>query len=223
MEIVEYGLAKVLLPHIEEGELRTVDDLGGPSTTDFRYADRSVRHLAVADAALSGGTLTRIEARRATFDQAMIQSVVFDQCVVLSSDWIDCTLARVKFRDCKILGGNFVDNNWSNVVFERCRLEYLTFDSIRTNAPVVFVDSRLKEVIFRRTDLAGGHMSACALDDVEFDGGSYTNFDVRGNDLSTVRGASNLNGVIIDPIQRQELGEALVSELDLRYLDPDNT
>jgi hypothetical protein len=54
---------------------------------------------------------------------------------------------------------------------------------------------------------------------VEFVGGSYSNFDLRGNDLSMVRGAANLRGAIVSRSQRQELAEALVSELELNYVD----
>jgi hypothetical protein len=65
-------------------------------------------------------------------------------------------------------------------------------------------------------------MSRCNLDNVEFDGGSYDDFDFRGNDLSTVRGAGHLNGILVDPVQRQEIAEALVSELDLSFPNQDN-
>jgi uncharacterized protein YjbI with pentapeptide repeats len=220
MEIEEYGRAKILMPSIEEDDLTAVDDLGGAeSAADFEYADRSVRHLVVADTTLSAGILRRIEAGRVTFSQVALQSVLFDRCVLTSSDWTDCVLSRVVFRDCKLLGTNFVDNKWSNVVFENCRIEYATFDMISASTPVVFVGTRFKEVTFRRTNLPAGHMSGCTLDAVEFDGGSYTEFDFRGNDLSTVRGAGNLGGIVIDPVQRQEIAEALVSELELVYVD----
>jgi uncharacterized protein YjbI with pentapeptide repeats len=220
MEIEEYGRAKILMPVIEDEELIAVDDLeGGASVADFEYADRPVRHLMVADTTLSGGRLRRIEAQRATWTQVTLQSVVFERCVLMSGDWIDCALSRVMFRDCKLLGANFVDNKWGNVVFENCRIEYATFDTIHASTPVVFVGTRFKEVTFRRSDLPAGHMSGCTLDAVEFDGGTYTGFDFRDNDLSTIRGAGNLNGILIDPVQRQEIAEALVSELDLRYVD----
>ncbi|GAA3126235.1 uncharacterized protein YjbI with pentapeptide repeats [Kribbella aluminosa] len=220
MEIEEYGRAKVLKPSIEDDELIAVDDLeGAASLADFEYADRSTHHLAVADTTLSGGKLSRIEAQRVTVTGATLQSVVIDHCVLMSSDWIDCVLSRVMFRDCKFLGANFVDNKWSNVVFQDCRIEYTTFDTIHASTPIVFVGTRFKEVTFRRSELHAGHISNCTLDAVEFDGGTYTDFDFRDNDLSAIRGASNLNGILIDRVQRQELAEALVSELDLRYAD----
>ena len=218
MEIEEYGLAKVLKPHIDDAELRQVDSLEGDgSLTEFDYTDKAVRHLAVAEQALLGGRMSKVQTERVTFDQVNLQSVLIADCVLASSDWMDCALSRVVFRNCKILGANFVENKWASVVFENCRIEFATFDSVQATAPIVFIDTRFKDVTFRRSEFPGGHMARCTLDDVEFDGGTYTDFDFRNNDLSTIRGAGNLNGVLIDPVQRQEIAEALVSELDLRY------
>lgn len=223
METEEYGLARVLKPQIDDEELRQVDSLeGAGSLADFDYSRRSVRHLTLAERTLLGGRMTKIEAERVTFDRVTLQSVLIEGCVLASSDWTDCALSRVVFRNCKILGANFVENKWASVVFQNCRIEYATFDSIQATAPIVFVDTRFKDVTFRRTEFPGGHMARCTLDGVEFDGGRYTDFDFRGNDLSTVRGAGYLNGVMIDPVQRQEIAEALVSELDLRYPDKDS-
>ncbi|GAB3953191.1 pentapeptide repeat-containing protein [Kribbella albertanoniae] len=220
METEEYGLAKVLTPHIDDAELRNVDGLAGSGAlADFTYGPRSLRYLAVEERRLLGGRVSQVEAERATFDQVALQSVVIERCVLASSDWMDCALSRVVFRNCKLLGANFVENKWANVVFQNCRIEFATFDSIQATAPIVFIDTRFKDVTFRRSDLPGGHMSRCTLDDVEFDGGTYTNFDFRGTDLSTVRGAGYLNGILIDPMQRQEVAEALVSELELHYPD----
>jgi len=218
MEIEEYGLAKVLKPHIDDAELRQVDSLEGDgSLTEFDYTDKAVRHLAVAEQALLGGRMSKVQTERVTFDQVNLQSVLIADCVLASSDWMDCALSRVVFRNCKILGANFVENKWASVVFQNCRIEFATFDSVQATAPIVFIDTRFKDVTFRRSEFPGGHMARCTLDDVEFDGGTYTDFDFRNNDLSTIRGAGNLNGVLIDPVQRQEIAEALVSELDLRY------
>jgi hypothetical protein len=223
METEKYGRAQVLKPHVDLAELRQVDSLDGDGTvSDFDYGQRHVRYLAVAEQALLGGRISKIEADRATFDQVSLQSVLIVDCVLGSSDWIDCALSRVVFRSCKILGANFVDNKWASVVFEDCRIEYATFDLIHTSSPAVFVDTRFKDVTFRRTELQGGHVARCTLDNVEFDGGVYTDCDFRTTDLSTVRGAGNLNGVLIDPPQRLEIAEALVSELDLHYPDSGN-
>ncbi len=224
MDTEQYGRAQVVKPHVDLAELHQVDDLDGgvsgdATLSDFDYGPRHVRDLAVADQTLLGGRMSKLVADRATFDAVTAQSVLIVDCQLSSSDWIDCSLNRVVFRGCKLLGANFVDNKWANVVFDNCRIEYATFDTIHTSTPAVFVDTRFKEVTFRRTEFAGGHMARCTLDNVEFDGGTYTGFDFRSTDLSTIRGAGHLNGALIDRVQRLELAEALVSELDLHYPD----
>jgi uncharacterized protein YjbI with pentapeptide repeats len=223
MEIEEYGLAKVLKPHIDDAELRRVDGLEGDGPlADFNYADSAVRHLVVAERSLLSGRMSKIEAGHVAFEQVALQSVSFEDCVLGSSDWTDCTLSRVVFRNCKILAANFVENKWANVVFENCRIEYSTFDYIQASTPIVFIDTRFKDVTFRRSEFPRGNMTRCTLDNVELDGGNYRDFDFRGNDLSTIRGAGHLSGILIDPVQRQEIAEALVSELDLRYPNQDD-
>jgi uncharacterized protein YjbI with pentapeptide repeats len=219
MEIAHYGLAEVVLPHLDE-ELYDVEHLDGHEPLrHFNYRGHAIRHLSVTDRTLSNGRVSKVEAQRATISRLNAQSVEFDQCVLSSADWDECVLSRVVFRNCKILGAAFTNNKWSNLVFEDCKIEYTTFNSVRAGAPVVFVNSTLSDVTFEGCDLPNGHMSGCALRGVEFVGGGYHRFDLRGNDLSTIRGASNLDGVVISRAQRQELAEALVSELNLHYVD----
>ncbi|MGH8628210.1 MAG: pentapeptide repeat-containing protein [Gammaproteobacteria bacterium] len=217
MDVVKYGCSKIVLPYIEDG-LGSVEDLGRDEPlSGYLYADRKVRHISVLGGRLSSGRICKIEAERATFTGVRFNSGQFENCLFISSEWDQCSLSRVVFRDCKILGATFRENKWSNVIFDRCKIEYGTFESVRASAPIAFVDTQFKQVTFTGCDFPKGHMSGCELESVEFIGGGYHEFDLRDNDLSRIRGAANLHGVFISPAQRQELGEALVSELDLRY------
>jgi hypothetical protein len=58
---------------------------------------------------------------------------------------------------------------------------------------------------------------ACDLRLTEFDGGTYRGLDLRGNDLSQLRGIASLRQVIIDRAQTLQLAEALGDELDVTY------
>ncbi|MGQ0777210.1 MAG: pentapeptide repeat-containing protein [Pseudonocardiales bacterium] len=217
MEVVKYGSSEIVLPYIED-DLDAIDDLDSHEPlSDFLYVDRQVRHISVSGGRLTGGRICKIEAERVTFTGTRFNSGQIEHCLFVSSEWDRCTLSRVVFRDCKILGAIFTENSWANVVFDSCKIEFSAFDSIQASAPVVFVNTHLKQVTFTGCDFPKGYMSGCELESVEFIGGGYHEFDLRGNDLSTIRGAANLHGVIISPAQRQELAEALVSELDLRY------
>lgn len=219
MDIVTYGRADVVLPHVEE-ELQEVDHLDGyEPLRHYRYSDKKLRQLSIADRRLSNGRISKIETRRATLSRVSIQSAYIESCVFASTEWVECALARVVFRDCKILDATFSDGRWANLVFDGCKIEYANFRSIRSGAPVIFVNTTFRDVTFEGCDLPGGHMSGCQLRDVEFVGGGYHEFDLRRTDLSTIRGAANLQGAVVSSDQRHELAEALVSELDLHYLD----
>lgn len=219
MEIGKYGRAEVTLPHVDD-DLHEVGHLEGHAPIrHYLYTGRSIRQLSIAERILSNGRISKIEAQRATFSRANFQSARIEHCVFGSAEWDECTLSRVVFRNCKILGATFSDNKWANVIFDGCKIEYTSFESVQASAPVVFVDTSFKEVTFVGCDLPGGHMSGCELKDVEFVGGGYDEFDLRGNDLSTIRGAANLDGAVISSAQRHELAEALVSELNFRYID----
>lgn len=217
MEVTKYGRSEIILPYIEDS-LDVVDDLDcDEPLSDYLYTDRQVRHISASGVRLASGRIVKIEAERATFTDVRFNSGQIERCLLISSEWGQCTLSRVVFRECKILGANFIENKWANVVFDRCKIEYSTFESIQASAAVAFVNTQFKQVTFTECNFPKGHMSGCELDSVEFIGGGYHEFDFRDNDLSTIRGAANLHGVFISPVQRQQLAEALVSELDLRY------
>jgi len=219
VEIVTYGQAQVVPPFVED-DLRPVDDLRGEDPlSGFLYADREIRHLSTASSQLRNGRVRNVEAQRVAFNRVRLESLWIERCLLASAEWDECDLSRVVFRNCKILGGRFTGNRWASVVFDGCRIDYVTFESVRTSAPVVFTNTRLNDVTFADCVFPGGHMSGCELQAVTFAGGRYEEFDLRGNDLSTIRGAANLDGAVIAPAQRPELAEAFVAELDLRYLD----
>ncbi|WP_371782613.1 hypothetical protein [Streptosporangium subroseum] len=55
----------------------------------------------------------------------------------------------------------------------------------------------------------------CDLTLAEFDDGKYRGLDLRGNDLSGLRGVSTLKRIIIDRPQLQGLAEAFASDLEI--------
>lgn len=217
MKAAKYGRSKITLPHIDD-VLNTVDDLDRDEPlSDYLFADHRVRHISVSGSVLTRGRICKIEAERATFTNVRFNSQQIEQCLFISSEWYQCRLSRVVFRDCKILGASFKENKWSDVIFDRCKIEYSTFESIEASAPVAFMDTQFEQVTFSGCNFSKGHMSGCELESVGFIGGRYDEFDLRNNDLSTIRGAAHLDGVFISPAQRHQLAEALVSELNLRY------
>lgn len=219
MKTTRFGRTEVVLPG-HDNDLRAVPDLGRRGVlADFEYASESIRQLDLTDRRLSRGRLRAIEAERATITDTALDSLTFERCTLLSSHWERTRLSRVIFQDCRFIGMTVEEQRWANVIFQGCAFEFAQLSTVRSTGPIAFVDCTLKDVAFTGCDFSRGHVSGCDLRDVEFQGGSYAEMDLRGNDLSSVRGAMSLAGAIVSRDQRSDLAEALVSELDLHYVD----
>ncbi|GHH70707.1 hypothetical protein GCM10018793_05160 [Streptomyces sulfonofaciens] len=115
------------------------------------------------------------------------------------------------------MGARMEDVILDNVLFERCKLDYSTLTGVRAAGPVIFSQCSLRETTFTTTDLGRALFDACNLRQAEFDGGRYRGLDLRGNDLSQLRGIASLKQVIIERAQTLQLAEALAAELDVTY------
>ncbi|GHF58973.1 hypothetical protein GCM10018790_41170 [Kitasatospora xanthocidica] len=133
--------------------------------------------------------------------------------------WADSKLSRVVFTNCKIMGGNLSGLALDNVLFDNCKLDYSTFEKLRATGPLVFNRCVLTESTFTGCDLTSAAFNNCTLRDTEFGRGTYKATDLRGNDLTALRGVGNLTEVIIDRAQQIELTQALIAELDVTFGD----
>ncbi|GGZ92835.1 hypothetical protein GCM10010344_70650 [Streptomyces bluensis] len=92
-----------------------------------------------------------------------------------------------------------------------------TLTRVRAAGPVIFSQCSLRETTFEAADLSAAAFNDCDLRLAEFDSGTYRSLDLRGNDLSQLRGLASLKQVIIDRAQTLQLAEALAAELDVTY------
>ncbi|WP_326812369.1 pentapeptide repeat-containing protein [Streptomyces scopuliridis] len=185
--------------------------------TEFHYADAGLRDLDLADTHLMDGRITGLKAQRTRLDKIRIDSVEFSGCDLGSLQWTDSKISRAVFRDCKLMGAMLTDVTLDSVLFENCRLDYSTFTQIRAAGPVIFSKCSLRETTFAAADLGAALIDDCDLRLTEFDGGKYRGLDLRGNDLSQLRGLASLKQIIIDHTQTLQLAEALAAELDVTY------
>ena len=216
-----FGRVSVTLPSLNEPGiyLSTVPSLeGGRGTVqDFKYADADLRTLDLADTHLITGRVTGLLAQRTQFAEVRIDSVEFADSDLGAAQWTDSKLSRVVFRNCKLLGATLSGVALDNVLFEGCKLDYATFDQVRAVGPVAFSKCVLSEATFNGCDLGSAAFDDCALRLTEFGRGKYQGCDLRGNDLSAIRGVGALAGVVIDRAQQTQLAEALAAELDVTY------
>ncbi|MER7845010.1 pentapeptide repeat-containing protein [Kitasatospora sp. NPDC096077] len=223
MDSITFGRVTVALPRLDEpglylSNVTTLDSARG-IVQDFQYGDADLRDLDLAETSLITGRVSALRADRVQLDKVRLDSVEFDTCDLATARITDSKLTRVFFRNCKLMGGNLTGLNLDNVLFENCKFDYASFDQVRATGPVVFSKCVLTEATFTGCDLGGAVLDACTLRLTEFARGKYKDLDLRGNDLTSLRGVSSLGKVIIDRAQQAELAEALIGELDVTFGD----
>ncbi|MEU1671870.1 pentapeptide repeat-containing protein [Streptomyces roseifaciens] len=223
MNHLTFGRVRIAVPDLTEPGLRlprvqSLESVRG-SVQDFHYADADLRDLDLTGVQLITGRITSLHTARLRLEWADLHSVEIDACDLGSARWTDSKLTRVVFRHCKLMGAALDGLTFDHVLFESCKLDYTAFNKVRAVGPTVFSRCSLSEATFNDCDLSDTVLSDCTLRNTEFNPGRYQRLDLRGNDLSAVRGAASLSRIVIDRSQQAGLGQALVAELDVTYGD----
>ncbi|MFF5204824.1 pentapeptide repeat-containing protein [Streptosporangium sp. NPDC000396] len=204
---------------MDDADLDEVDSLEGEhgKLRDFRYADAHLPELPLTGTQLMDGRVTGLTTQRARLDDLSLYSVEFSGCDLSGLRWADSKLSRVTFTDCKLLGAVWEEVTLDDVIFERCKLDYAAFTRLRAVGSVIFTGCSLREARFSGSDLSDVAFEECDLPLTEFDGGTYRGCDLRGNDLSGLRGVSALKKIIVERSQLQGLAQALAAELEITF------
>ena len=199
--------------------LARVRSLGAGSLSGFAFGGASLRELDLRDVTWRQGVLRELRTERTSMTALDARSVEFTGCELGSLRWTRGKLTRARFDGCKLLGARFADLTSSSVVFTDGKLDYAVFDRVRASGPVVFVRCSLREAVFTGCNLAGCLFDECDLSAAEFGPGHYRGCDLRGNDLSAIRGAHHLKNIVLDRVQVLQLAEALVADLGVTFPD----
>lgn len=213
----------VSLPSLDEPGryLSNVTSLEGGRgrVAEFHYGDAELRAFDLAGTHLMDGRVSGIRAQQVRWEDVRFDSVEWSGCDLTAFRWSGGKVSRTVFRDCKLLGAALDELTLDHVLFEHCKLDYGTFTRLRATGPLIFSRCSLRETTFAGSDLSGALFDNCDLRQTEFDGGKHRDLDLRGNDLSQLRGVASLKRVIIDRAQTVQLAEALAAELNLTYGD----
>ena len=86
----------------------------------------------------------------------------------------------------------------------------------------VRAECSLRATEFRDCDLGRSLFDDCGLGLTDFGPGSYRRCDLRGNDLSALRGVRHLRRVVVDRVQLLQLAESLAADLEVSFGDDHN-
>ncbi|MDX3377160.1 pentapeptide repeat-containing protein [Streptomyces sp. ME02-6991-2A] len=218
-----FGHITVTTPDLDEPGLylSVVETLDSPrgSVQDFTYGDLDLRSLALTGMQLVTGRVGDIRAKQVEFKALNLHGIEITSSDLGAVRWSESKLTRVHFRDCKLMGAALDGVVLDDVLFEKCRFDYAGFERVRAGGPVAFAGCAFTEATFTDCDLSDAVFSDCGLKLTEFGGGRYRETDLRGNDLSQIRGVANLAKIRIDPGQQTDLAQALVNELGIAIGD----
>ena len=210
------------LPDIPgKAELARVESLGasGGSLSRFELTGSRFRALELEDVRLLDGRVSSMHTETARVKGLDARCVEFDGCDLGGLRWTGGKLSRTRFAGCKLLSARFENVAMDHVVFSDCRLDYALLERVRATGPVLFVRCSLPEAEFRGCDLARSLFDDCDLGLTDFGPGGYRGCDLRGNNLSGIRGAHHLSRVVIDRAQLLQLAEALAVDLEVSFGD----
>lgn len=212
---------QVALPNLDSHPLDEIDTLasGQVVLSEFHLADDTPDSLELSDCRLDTGRISGLRVESAVFDALRVADVDFARCDLSQAVFRGGRWHRVRFSDCKILSGRFDGVTFEDVVFDRCKLDYTVFHEIVAKGPVVFRDCSLDEGWFVGSELGKVAFDECRMRLTSFERSSCKGMDLRGNELSEIRGIATLGAAVIDPVQTVQLGRALVGDIGLRLSD----
>ena len=221
MEQLAIRATRAALPNLDDADLEDVDTLVNRLgvISGFRLADAELRSLEVTDQRLTTGHIDGLRVERAKLHELRMDSVDFTGCDLSGAAFTSGKWSRVRFANCKILSGQFNDLTFEDVIFDRCKLDYASFTGVTAKGPVIFRDCSLEEAEFSGCDLGKAAFDDCRLDLTSFERTTAKGLDLRGNDLSAIRGIASLKHATIEPSQTMQLGRALVGDLELSLPD----
>lgn len=209
----------------EEVVLEAVTSPGlarGP-VSHFEFSNVSARALTIKDTSLMEGKIRFVRTEATSIIGSDARDVEISSCELGSVRWAGGKISRTRFDACKLLGAKFENVVMEHVVFTDCKMDYTTLSRVRASGPVIFIRCSLREADFIGCDLTRSLLDDCDLTLANFEDGRYAGCDLRGNDLSALRGVRHLRRVTIDGAQLIQLARALAAELEINLggeLDP---
>nr|WP_238355679.1 pentapeptide repeat-containing protein [Kribbella sandramycini] len=203
-----------MLPSVDELDLTPVDAVPGDGLRDAAVGRVDASRLRL-DGVVVGSSFAGTILTETVWEGVAITGSVFNEVDLSSARFSGGKLDRVHFRGCQLSGLSLSGVSCENVIFENCRLDYATFDAVRTVGALGFVNCSMTEmsVVGCRWDKVV--IDGCRLSGLELDRCDLRGSDLRGSSLETVRGVVSLRGVTLAADQIVDLTVAMVADLEI--------
>ncbi|HUR77363.1 MAG TPA: pentapeptide repeat-containing protein [Acidimicrobiales bacterium] len=195
-----------LLDGDEWSEVLATQDYVGQSAQRFEMS-----HVEVRGGRWSGVTFEGLRAFELRFAGCDLAGVVLEGEVVLRN---------VAFAQCRLSGAVFAGAQLHNVAFEDCSLDDVNLRMVSAQK-VSFSGCNLVAADFQAAALEDVRMHRCDLRGADFGKARMRAVDLRGSELSDLRGADSLSGATVDSAQVIALARGLAQALEIAVVDED--
>jgi uncharacterized protein YjbI with pentapeptide repeats len=170
------------------------------------------------DYEVTGSRLRGVLLTGAVLEQGHWTDVVVQDCELSGVALDDTSLTRVVFDGCRMSGLVAIGLNAHDVRFVNCKLDGANFRGAALER-CVFEDCDLAGADFYGARFAPGALLRCAITEAEFSKAKCDGLDLRGSDLTGIRGAEVLRACVIRSDQMVPLGLALLTTIDVHVTD----
>lgn len=157
-----------------------------------------------------------------SWTRARLIDCTITRCWVVNADLTSTefiagtVLDRCVLKGCTLIGAHLIQATLKNVIFENCRFDYATLNTVRAIGPVGFIGCSMTETVFERCKLSSSVFDGCKLNAPTFTECDMRGADMRGNDLSkTVGVTTSFRGAVIAEDQMPGFTEAVTRDLEL--------
>ena len=181
-----------------------------PEHLDFaRVDDGPLSGRRLEEVALEGCALSARDAHDLRFDSVRLHETdlsglaargfTIRDGVVTNGSWsniqaVEGTLMRLEATGVRATGANFSEATLSDVLFSNCRLDLALFRFAKLDR-VVFEGCRIEDADFYGATLTSVVVEHCFLTNADFDRATFSRCEIRGGDLSGLKGIASLRGV----------------------------
>ena len=150
---------------------------------------RDARDLRLDNVRLHETDLSELEARGFTLRDGVVTNGTWSNIQAIEGAFV-----RVEAVGVRATGANFSEATLSDVLFSNCRLDLALFRFAKLDR-VVFDGCRIEDADFYGATFTSVVFEHCFLTNADFDRATFRRCEVRGGDLSGLRGVESLRGV----------------------------
>ncbi|WP_299932417.1 pentapeptide repeat-containing protein [uncultured Nocardioides sp.] len=200
---------------LEDGDLAHLTE--NADLEGVRYADLTLRELALPGAAVSATQFTRLNADQVDLKGARFSEVELDQVHIPI-----VRAPRTVWRDVRVgarVGGlEAYEAQWRSVHFAHCKIDYLNLRGAEL-VDVAFTDCVIGELdllsaVVRRVEFKNVRIASLNVQHAKLE-----DFDLRGANLETIDGLMDLGGATVDYQQLTQLAPLFAQQVGLSVED----